>query len=67
MTEQMEKNFKKLKKKFQEMPIRSFPRFDIDDPFQISTDWSRDNVSAILSQVQDGKETMLHGRVNFQP
>ena len=58
-TEQMEKNFKKLKKKFQAMPIRSFPRFDIEDPFQMTTDWSRDNVSAILSQVQDGQERLI--------
>ena len=58
-TEQMEKNFKKLKKKFQAMPIRSFPRFDIEEPFQMTTDWSRDNVSAILSQVQDGQERLI--------
>ena len=56
---EMEKNFKTLKKKFKQMPIRSFPRFDIDSPFQISSDWSKDNVAAVLSQVQDGKERLI--------
>ena len=58
-TAEMEKNFKKLKKKFKEMPIRSYPRFDIPEPFQISSDWSKDNVAAVLSQVQDGKERLI--------
>ena len=56
---EMEKNFKTLKKKFKQMPIRSFPRFDLDSPFQISSDWSKDNVAAVLSQVQDGKERLI--------
>ena len=55
----MEKNFKTLKKKFKAMPIRSFPRFDLDSPFQITSDWSKDNVAAVLSQVQDGKERLI--------
>ena len=55
----MEKKFRKLKDKFRGMPIRSFPRFDIPDKFQMTTDWSRDNLSAILSQVQDGQERLI--------
>ena len=58
-TPSMEKNFQSLKRKFQEMPIRSFPRFDIPEPFQISSDWSVDNVAAVLSQVQEGKERLI--------
>ena len=58
-TATMEKNFKKLKKKFEEMLIRSFPRFDIPDKFQISSDWSKENLSAVLSQVQEGKERLI--------
>ena len=58
-TPSMEKNFQTLKRKFQEMPIRSFPRFDIPEPFQISSDWSVDNVAAVLSQVQEGKERLI--------
>ena len=58
-TPTMEKKFRRLKEKFKAMPIRSFPRFDIPDKFQISSDWSCDNVSAVLSQVQDGQERLI--------
>ena len=74
-TETMEKNFKKLKKKFEKMPVRSFPRFDVPDKFQISTDWSKENLSAVLSQVQDGQERLIavfgrkttQGESNYPP
>ena len=56
--------FNQLKKKFEEMPLRSYPRYDIDDPFRVTTDWSQKNMAGVLSQEQDGVERFIaaHGR-----
>ncbi|MCP3663134.1 MAG: hypothetical protein GY696_11670 [Gammaproteobacteria bacterium] len=48
-----------LKKKFAAAPIRAPPRFDIEEPFQLTTDFSSKAISAILSQVQDGQERLI--------
>ena len=40
-------------------PIRSYPRYDIEAPFEVTTDFSAKAVGAILSQVQDGRERFL--------
>ena len=63
-SEEMTWKFKELKKKFSEMPLRSYPRYDIDDPFIVTTDWSQKNLAGVLSQVQDGMERFIaaHGR-----
>ena len=59
-TTTMEKKFQKLKEKFQEMPIRSYPQFAEDSsPFELTTDWSKNNLSAILSQKQEGSERLI--------
>ena len=59
-TQKMEKKFQKLKEKFKEMPIRSYPQFEEDSsPFELTTDWSKNNLSAILSQKQDGSERLI--------
>ena len=55
-TEEISRKFKLLKEKFQEFPIRSYPRYDIEEEFKLTTDFSGLNLSAILSQVQDGKK-----------
>merc|ERR1711895_105322 len=63
-TEEMDWKFKELKKKFAEMPLRSYPRYDVRDPFIVTTDWSQKNMAGVLSQVQDGMERLIaaHGR-----
>ena len=40
-------------------PIRSYPRYDIKEPFEVTTDFSAKAVGAILSQVQNGRERFL--------
>ena len=74
-TEVMETKFKELKAAFLEYPIRSYPRYDIPDKFQLTTDWSKENIAAILSQVQDGSERLIavfgrkctKGEANYPP
>ena len=63
-TEEMNKKFLLLKEKFREAPIRAFPRYDSNEPFQLAVDFSKDNLGAVLTQVQDGKERLIgaHGR-----
>ena len=54
-TEDMTAKLAQLKEKFAVTPIR----FDIDEPFQLTTDFSIKAISAILSQVQDGQERLI--------
>ena len=58
-TEEMSRNLHILKQEFQKSPIRGTPRFDLEETFQLTTDFSSAAISAILSQVQDGKERLL--------
>ena len=58
-TENMTADFEKLKEKFKERPIRSYPRYDLDEPFQLTTDFSSKAIGGVLSQVQNGKERMI--------
>lgn len=58
-TPQMSENFKKIKEAFMKRPIRSYPRYDIKEPFEVTTDFSAKAVGAILSQVQNGRERFL--------
>ncbi len=53
-TEEMSTKLGQLKEKFAAAPIQAPPRFDLDEPFQLTTDFSSKAISAILSQVQDG-------------
>ena len=48
-TEDMTAKLAQLKEKFAAAPIRAPPRFDIDGPFQLTTDFSIKAISAILS------------------
>ena len=63
-TEEMDFKFKELKKRFEKMPLRSYPRYDIPEKFKVTTDWSQKNMAGILSQIQEGLERFIaaHGR-----
>ena len=63
-TDVMERKFNILKQRFAEYPLRSYPRYDIPEPFQVTTDWSQKNIAGILSQVQEGQERFIaaHGQ-----
>ena len=58
-TEEMSPKLTQLKEKFAAAPIRSLPRFNIEEPYQLTTDFSSKAISAILSQVQDGQERLI--------
>ena len=58
-TAQMSENLKKLKKKFEDKPIRAAPDFTSSEPFILTTDYSGTAIAAILSQVQDGRERLI--------
>ncbi|MCP4993462.1 MAG: DDE-type integrase/transposase/recombinase [Gammaproteobacteria bacterium] len=58
-TDEMTAKLAVLKTKFSAAPIRAPPRFDLDEPFQLTTDFSSKAISAILSQVQDGQERLI--------
>ena len=58
-TPEMSKNLKELKEKFKEAPIRAAPDFTSKEEFLLTTDYSGKAISAILSQVQDGKERLI--------
>ena len=55
----MEEKFRVLKGKFKSKPIRSYPRYDLEELFELTTDFSAENLGAILSQIQGGKERMI--------
>ena len=56
---EIERDFIKLKKVFTEGGIQGFPDFGVGDLFTLTTDWSKENMAGVLSQVQDGKERFL--------
>ena len=58
-TEDMEKDFHKLKAEFMAGRIQAYPDFDSEEPFSLTTDWSALNIAGILSQKQDGMEGFL--------
>ena len=58
-TDEMTRNFEKLKEEFLKSPVRAFPDFKSGQPFRLTTDFSGRGVGAILSQVQDGKERLI--------
>jgi hypothetical protein len=49
-----------LKNEFTKQPVRAYPKYDEPfKPFELTTDFSAENVAGILSQEQDGKEKFL--------
>ena len=57
--EEIERDFVELKKAFTEGVIQAFPYFGVGDPFILTTDWSKENIAGVLSQVQDRRERFL--------
>ena len=57
--EEIEQDFIELKKEFIEGGIQAFPDFGVGDPFILTTDWSKENIAGVLSQVQNGQERFL--------
>ena len=45
--EELEKNFNLLKEEFSKMPVRSYPDYSSDEPFQLALDFSKDNVDKL--------------------
>jgi hypothetical protein len=60
-TPAMKASFQKMKAALLRAPILAYPRFDLDAPFILDTDWSGDHgtIGAVLSQVQGGDERVL--------
>ena len=48
--ENLEEKLKKLKEEFRKAPIRSCPDYNSEEPFELATDFSADNIVVILSQ-----------------
>ena len=44
---------------FTEGGIQAFSNFGVGDPFILTTDWSKENIAGVLSQVQDRQERFL--------
>ena len=54
-----EKSFTELKAEFTKMPVRSYPDYNSEEPFELSLDFSKKNIAAILSQKQGGQERFI--------
>ena len=52
-TKEIEQNFIELKRAFTEGGIQTFPDFRVGDLFILTTDWSKENIAGVLSQLQD--------------
>ena len=57
--QEITQDFVELKRVFTEGGIQAFPNFGVWDPFILTTDWSKENIEGVLSQVQDGQERFL--------
>ena len=57
--DEVEKKFKLLKEEFSKEPVRGYPDYSSDEPFQVAVDFSKENVAGILRQVQDGTERFI--------
>ena len=49
--EETEQDFKELKKAFIEGGVQAFPDFGVGDLFILTTDWSKENIVGLMSQV----------------
>ena len=68
-TPEMTEKLELLKAEFSKGPIRAAPRFDSEEVFQLTTDYSATAIGAVLSQVQDGEERLIGavGRKTTEP
>ena len=46
------RDFVELKRAFTEGGIQAFSDFGVGDPFILTTDWSKENIQGVLSQVK---------------
>ena len=53
---EIERDFIELKKAFTKGGIQAFPDFGVGDLFILTTDWSKENIRWVLSQVQNRQE-----------
>ena len=58
-TPTMEKCLEQLKEEFLKDRIRAYPRWDIEEPFVLTTDFSCEAIAAIVSQTQNGEEKFI--------
>ena len=49
--EEIEQDFIKLKRAFTDGGIQTFPDFGVGDLFILATNWSKENIAEVLSQV----------------
>ena len=52
--EEIERDFIILKRAFKESGIQAFPDFGVGDPFILTTDWIKENIAGVLSQIRPG-------------
>ena len=57
--EEIEQDFIELKNAFTNGGLHVVPAFRFGDLFILTTDWSKENIAGVLSQVQDGQERFL--------
>ena len=55
---EIEQDFVEMKIAFTEGGIQAFPNFGVGDPFILTTDWSKENIAGVLSQVTDRKDSL---------
>ena len=58
-TKEMAAGLKSLKEEFKKNRVRAYPRWDIETPFLVTTDFSAEAIAVVISQVQEGKERFL--------
>ena len=57
--EEIGRDFVKLKRAFTKGGIQTSPDFGVGDLFILTTDWSKENIAGVLSQVLYGQERFL--------
>ena len=55
----VEQKFEQLKKRFESAPLRCYPDYTSEEPFILDTDFSSTALAAVLSQIQEGKESFI--------
>jgi hypothetical protein len=55
----VEQKFEQLKKRFESAPLRCYPDYTSEEPFILDTDFSSTALAAVLSQIQEGKESFV--------
>ena len=53
MEKEIDRDLIELKKAFTEGGIQAFPESRVGDLFILTTDWSKENIAGVLSEVQN--------------